>query len=1046
MRKRIYKISAAGCVLGLLAGLLVPMPQSADAKAKTAKWTAKLSKSTLYLGWTSGKKKASVTVKNGKKKVAVKKLTFKSSNSKVVSVSAKGKITAAKTGSATITVTSKTNKSWKKKLKVTVKNCPMKFAEKDAYIGLSGTSEKATQKLELYGVNKGVIYTSSNTDVAKVSQNGKVTAYKRGKTVITAKDNKGNTANCTVTVTSQKSAIHDPSVYRDPQSGNYYSFGSHLKAATSKNLIGWSVAANTVSDYSDSATLFTKNYKEEFAEAYAYTMPDGAKQNAWAPDIIYNTQMKKYCMYMTIVDGSKKCCIAMAVSDKPDGPYAYQGMIVCSGMKTDGSDIDKTNVASALGISDEEAKNSKYATLGDNSPDCIDATVFYDHNGNLWMVYGSFTTTGGIRLLKLDKATGLRGENYADSGDGKENGLSTEDPYYGKKIANSNGEGPYIQMVPSDKSSTGYYYYLWISTGNLQYYGGYNMRMMRSENPDGPYTDPAGNEAVKDLQKYALGLRVMDNYQFSFMDTAFVSQGGNSATEDGNGKTFIQFHARTASSDSFTVRTHQTFQNEDGWLVTAPYEYNGETIADSYDKSDVVGDYEFLYHRTSFAKTTTTTKDVLKSVRVTLNEDGTVTGAYTGKWSLNGHYLTIEIEGRTYKGVVLEQYEQNEDCKKVMVFTAIGSDNRTVWGSKMHKTDAQAASYDSKNLAIADLSGTTVKKDFTLPVQGLFGSDISWTSDKDAIRVDGNTAKVQRQAEDTEVTLTATVSKGDIKKTATFKLKVIKDALELPAVADGDVIDLPTAIAGQKVTWESSDASVITADGKVTHPASGYTKVTMTASYGSEKETFTVYVMPKKAEETLYEEDYSKMVSDAAIATVWKSKDKQNCLYVESDAVHESFIKFAGGNTSKSQGAQTLFPAMDTALENYVVEFDVALDAGTRDTTEFALFGTDVKYKEDDTNAGLESGYIFKLSAENGSTEWSINDSKEKFELPLTWVHVKASVDVKNGKALVKISDGETEFYGGEINVSGKGQPGGLYLRWACIQSLISVDNVYVGK
>ena len=218
-------------------------------------------------------------------------------------------------------------------------------------------------------------------------------------------------------------------------------------------------------------------------------------------------------MYVSVVDGSTKCCIAMASSDKPDGPYKYEGIIVCSGREKDGSDTDRTNLAEALGITEEQAKESKYAKLGINSPDCIDATVFYDHNGRLWMVYGSFTTTGGIRLLPLDNKTGLRGSNYKDSGDGTDTTLSTDDPYYGKKIANSNGEGPYIQMVKNEKSSTGYYYYLWISAGNLQNYGGYNMRLMRAENPKGPYYDPKGNEAVKDIQKYALGLRVMDNYQ-----------------------------------------------------------------------------------------------------------------------------------------------------------------------------------------------------------------------------------------------------------------------------------------------------------------------------------------------------------------------------------------------------------------------------------------------------------------------------------------------------------------------------------------------------
>ena len=46
-------------------------------------------------------------------------------------------------------------------------------------------------------------------------------------------------------------------------------------------------------------------------------------QNAWAPDIIYNTAMEKYCMYMSIVDGSKKCCmLALASCSNISESYA----------------------------------------------------------------------------------------------------------------------------------------------------------------------------------------------------------------------------------------------------------------------------------------------------------------------------------------------------------------------------------------------------------------------------------------------------------------------------------------------------------------------------------------------------------------------------------------------------------------------------------------------------------------------------------------------------------------------------------------------------
>lgn len=1044
MKTILRRMEAAVLAVSLVAGAGAAVApgeavQAASKKPAIRSFKVTAPKKTLYLGWTKAKKSTTLKVKIKPKK-ASKKVTFRSSNKKVATVSKKGKVTAKKVGKVTITVTSKSQKKWKKKVKLTVKNCPMKFSKKTYTIYLQGTSDVTEQKLTLYGTEKNVTYSSSNTDVATVTKKGKVTAKKLGTVVVTARSSKGKKVTCNVEIQNSLPSIHDPSVYRDPKSNRYYSFGSHVRAAVSTNLIGWSTAAGSGSNYSSSSTLFQKAYSKEFAEAYAYTMPKGAAENAWAPDVIYNTSMKKYCMYISIVDGSTKCCIAMATADKPDGPYSYRGMLVCSGMNTDGSDMDKTNVASALGLSAAQAKISKYAALGSNSPDCIDPTVFYDHEGKLWMVYGSFTTTGGIRLLKLNPATGLRGDNYADSGDGGAATLSTDDPYYGKKIANSNGEGPYIQMLANPDSPTGYYYYLWTSVGNLQYYGGYNMRVVRADRPEGPYYDTKGNEATKDLQKYALGLRVMDNYKFSFMDSAFVSQGGNSATDDGKGKTFIQFHARTSSSDSYSIRTHQTFVNEDGWLVTAPYEYNGETIAESYDRSAVVGDYEFFRHREGFAKTTIANKDILESERVTLLENGNITGACTGTWRLQGHDITIETDGQTYKGVVLEQYEQTDKREKVMVFTAVGDDNRSVWGSRMHKDNDEAVAYDLKQLVVPE----TADRDFAVDSQGLFGSRITWTTSNTALKVENGKAIVTKGSKAQTVTLMATVVKGNSKKTKKFTVKIPKGTLEINTAVQGDRIELPQSFGGEQVTWASSDTKVIALDGVVTQPLLGYKKVTLTATVGNTKQSFEVVVLPKLYSTVLYEEDYSSMVSDAAIATTWTSVDKQNCLYAEADATHDSFIKFAAGNTSSSQGAQTLFGIGNKARNHYAVTFDVALEAGDTDVAEFALTGTDVKFRNNDTNAGLESGYVFKLSAPKNNTSWSINDSAETFELPITWVTVTAVVDVKAGTAAVMIADKERQYYGGEVKINGTGKPNGLYLRWARKQSLVSVDNVKV--
>jgi len=61
---------------------------------------------------------------------------------------------------------------------------------------------------------------------------------------------------------------------------------------------------------------------------------------------------------------------------------------------------------------------------------------------------------------------------------------------YGKKLLGANHsriEGPYIQYSPD----TGYYY-LFLSFGGLTADGGYNIRVARSQNPDGPYYDAEG--------------------------------------------------------------------------------------------------------------------------------------------------------------------------------------------------------------------------------------------------------------------------------------------------------------------------------------------------------------------------------------------------------------------------------------------------------------------------------------------------------------------------------------------------------------------------
>lgn len=145
--------------------------------------------------------KTKVTVKG---KIS-KKVTYKSSNSNVVTVNKKGKLTAKKKGTAKITVASQANRSKKAVLTVKV-GTPVKAVKLNAAT-LSGEAGKSgTLKAVVSPKNATVakvVFTSSNAKVAKVSSKGKVSFLKKGTANITAKaqDGSGKKAVCKVTVT-----------------------------------------------------------------------------------------------------------------------------------------------------------------------------------------------------------------------------------------------------------------------------------------------------------------------------------------------------------------------------------------------------------------------------------------------------------------------------------------------------------------------------------------------------------------------------------------------------------------------------------------------------------------------------------------------------------------------------------------------------------------------------------------------------------------------------------------------------------------------------
>lgn len=133
------------------------------------------------------KRKLYVSVSSGSKP------TFRSSNSRVAKVDSQGNITAVKNGSATISIKADGET---KKCKVTVKKPQIIL---DKYEINMAAGDTALLKAE---VSNGCqpAFRSSNSKVASVDQNGKITTYKKGKATITVTED-GTKVKCKVVVT-----------------------------------------------------------------------------------------------------------------------------------------------------------------------------------------------------------------------------------------------------------------------------------------------------------------------------------------------------------------------------------------------------------------------------------------------------------------------------------------------------------------------------------------------------------------------------------------------------------------------------------------------------------------------------------------------------------------------------------------------------------------------------------------------------------------------------------------------------------------------------
>lgn len=639
---------------------------------------------------------------------------------------------------------------------------------------------------------------------------------------------------------------HDPSIVIDnitnPASPTYYIYGSHLgrgKTTAAENYQEWTVFKADESNATATNSLFCNlsgnlvNYSDAYATHAVTSVKDytgktvtfgnfdahgwqkkgnTVKGMQWAPDVIYNKTMKKWCMYMSLNGDNWASSIVCFTSDNVEGPWKYQGPVVFSGFLgkyahngyAAADDWKNTDFTIATGETSLPERYNVGDKWGSFWPNCIDPCVFYDDQDNLWISYGSWS--GGIFLLRLDKNNGLRDYTYtypyevngkaATSAAASAN--TTSDPYFGKKIAGGyyvSGEASYVEKIGS-------HYFLFMSYGGLVSTGGYQMRVFRSDNPEGPYVDCNGTSAVfnRYLMNYSAttadnrGVLLFGGYKWDPMSGAEIAQGHNSAFTDKEGRSFVVYHSRfTNKGEGHEVRVHQLFLNDEGWIMAAPFEFDGETITNndiatkaSIADTEIAGDYQFLRHEYG---QNTEAKAYETPVNIRLNADGTISGAENGTWERTAgtDYIALTFDDVVYRGVLVRQTIDYTNIPAIAIAALSSSSGSTTLGQKSYtkqqevwavKADAKAAiKYTANKINLPFDDGTVLEETPVLPTEGKLGTNISWkSSDESILTSDG---KVKGQG---EVTMTMIVSKDDYVYTKDYTIVV-----EAEAEKDADV-------------------------------------------------------------------------------------------------------------------------------------------------------------------------------------------------------------------------------------------------------------------
>ena len=347
--------------------------------------------------------------------------------------------------------------------------------------------------------------------------------------------------------------------------------------------------------------------------------PGYRQESIWAP-FIYKHE-DTYRLYYSVPgnDGLKLTCIALATAATPHGPWTDEGIVISC------KPADPFNA--------------------------IDPAVVVDReSGKHWFACGSYSS--GIHMVELDPATGK----------------TKDETDRGHLIAFRNRFHDAIEgaeFVYNDETGM---YYLFVSYDWLE--DDYNVRVGRSDKPEGPYLDIHGNDMAGRGDNLPM---ITAQYRF---DNHPGWQGvGHCGILKDEGRYFFVSQGRLGSNYYLmNLHVRQMVWSPSGWPLISPERY-AAVPATTITRESVAGRWEHIELVHISEKNT--------SVHIVLQEGGTIESFPEGSWSFEDQVLRISFaEGEAYACRVFDEWDW-ENGNPTLVYTGMNNAGRCIWGKQI---------------------------------------------------------------------------------------------------------------------------------------------------------------------------------------------------------------------------------------------------------------------------------------------------------------------------------------------------------------------------